>query len=80
MITLSPFLKLHKYNLKSLTKSQVIDQVLIGIDMYAHETLSLEKTLADTQEALRRCRNLLASEKELNWRLVKQIKEYDENK
>lgn len=45
--------------------------------MHAHETLSLEKTLADTQEALRRCRNLLASEKELNWRLVTIIKSYD---
>lgn len=36
-----------------------------------------QKELEDTQEALRRCRNLLASEQELNWRLVTIIKSYD---
>lgn len=37
----------------------------------------IEKELEDTKEALRRCRNLLASEQELNGRLVKVIKEYE---
>lgn len=35
--------------------------------------------LQDTKEALRRCRNLLASEKELNERLVKENKELNKN-
>lgn len=35
--------------------------------------------LEDTQEALRRCRNLLASERELNERLVKENKELTKN-
>lgn len=48
--------------------------------MTIYDIPKLKKELEDTQEALRRCRNLLASEQELNWRLVKQIKEYDENK
>ena len=34
-----------------------------------------QKELEDTQEALRRCRNLLASEQELNKRLVKLVYE-----
>lgn len=39
--------------------------------------LKQEKELDETKEALRRCRNLLTSEQELNWRLVKQIKEHE---
>lgn len=37
--------------------------------------LSKQKELEDTQEALRRCRKLLASEQELNKRLVKLVYE-----
>lgn len=42
--------------------------------------LSKQKELEDTIEALRRCRNLLASEKELTSRLVNIIKEHEGTK
>jgi len=36
-----------------------------------------QKKLEDTEEALRRCRLLLASEQELNVRLINKLKAYD---
>ena len=37
----------------------------------------MNKELEETQEALRRCRDLLSPEKELNGRLIKTIKNYE---
>lgn len=45
--------------------------------MTIYDIPKAKKELEETQEALRRCRNLLESEKELNWRLVTIIKSYD---
>lgn len=41
------------------------------------EKIDIKKKLSDTEEALRRCRNLLASEKELNERLIIKINELE---
>jgi len=53
-MTLSPFMKEHKGNLKNLSKKQLINQVLTGIELAAHRDIEKDEEIEELNKRIDR--------------------------